>query len=133
MSELNEYQYNNYEQYDNGVKVHEAYTNKTIYDESENYFGTVLLLYVSSIFCIYFYGIVKKKVVKECNNYKINNELKEKILIDETEIICSICLENFKKNEKYIEFECKHIYHKDCIKEWLQNNKNCPNCRKIII
>jgi hypothetical protein len=133
MGELNEYQYNNYDKYENNVKIHEAYTNNTTSDESENYFGTILLLFVSSIFCSYFYDIVKNKIVKECNNYKINNELNETILNIETEIICSICLENLKKNEKCIEFECKHIYHKNCIKEWLQNHKNCPNCRKIII
>ena len=31
MSELNEYQYNEYDQYYNGVKVHEAYTNNTTF------------------------------------------------------------------------------------------------------
>ena len=58
MGELNEYQYNNYDKYENNVKIHEAYTNNTTSDESENYFGTILLLFVSSIFCSYFYDVI---------------------------------------------------------------------------
>lgn len=53
--------------------------------------------------------------------------------------ICSICLEDIKikkdesgikKSEEYFCYkECGHIYHEDCIIEWLKLKKNCPNCR----
>ena len=58
---------------------------------------------------------------------------------------CSICLsffmsekeklkiENFLdkdriKKEKTKILECGHIFHKNCIKEWEKNNKECPLC-----
>ena len=64
----------------------------------------------------------------ETNNYikilKTNNaEDKE----------CSICLEEFTNNDEYFKFECNHTFHEKCITKWSKKNKNCPNCRKVII
>ena len=73
------------------------------------------------------------KIIQKCKKCKQNKSLKEKIVQHETNIMCSICLEDFKINDKYIEFECKHIYHKECIKEWFKKQQNSPNCRKNII
>lgn len=54
--------------------------------------------------------------------------------IDETllsdSISCNICLEELKKDESLVRLHCSHIYHKDCIKEWLtKQSTKCPNCR----
>jgi hypothetical protein len=49
---------------------------------------------------------------------------------------CNICLEDFKENDivnddsKLIQLKCNHIYHKDCIGEWLtKQSTKCPSCR----
>lgn len=43
---------------------------------------------------------------------------------------CSICLDDFKINETIVFLKCKHIYHKDCIKNWLtKQSSKCPTCR----
>jgi hypothetical protein len=35
-----------------------------------------------------------------------------------------------KGTDTVIEFSCKeHIYHKDCLKEWLKKSNNCPLCK----
>ena len=137
MNNMSEYQYNNYDQYENDIKIHETYTNNTIYDNTEDCVIFIILsipLFVSTFICLFYTGtLIYYKIKIKYKIYNINNGLKEKILNEETELICSICLDDFHKYDKYIEFECKHIYHKNCIKEWLQNHKNCPNCRKIII
>ena len=41
---------------------------------------------------------------------------------------CSICLEPILKNRPAT-LSCGHIYHKNCIKNWLKNNDECPLCR----
>jgi hypothetical protein len=74
-----------------------------------------------------------------CNEEYINN-LEEKTINDEIlkkGLQCSICLEDFKLNDKYIALECdeSHIFHSGCdtcsgIKEWLKRKNNCPMCRK---
>ena len=50
---------------------------------------------------------------------------------------CSICLEDFKLNDKYIKLPCSgepHFFHsgdENCsgIKPWLERNNTCPMCR----
>ena len=42
---------------------------------------------------------------------------------------CSICLEDISDSMLMIAEKCKHVFHNDCMKEWLKNNNTCPNCR----
>ena len=46
---------------------------------------------------------------------------------------CSICLEDFKPGDDIKKLNCTHIFHKDCLEPWLNNNRNCPMCRTDII
>jgi hypothetical protein len=49
---------------------------------------------------------------------------------------CPICLGTFKKGDNMALIHKKsrpnqtpHIFHQECIGEWLENNDNCPLCR----
>ena len=47
---------------------------------------------------------------------------------------CAICLDDFKEGDgkQIAELSCneKHIYHLDCLSEWVKKNENCPICRQ---
>lgn len=45
--------------------------------------------------------------------------------------ICSICVDNFKKNNQIIILPCMHIFHVYCLKAWFKGKKSklCPNCK----
>jgi hypothetical protein len=44
---------------------------------------------------------------------------------------CSICLESFILDEDIKVLNCQHIFHPDCINNWLTKCKTtCPVCRK---
>ena len=49
---------------------------------------------------------------------------------------CTICIEDFTENTFINELNCKHIFHIDCIKDWIQvksqDEVKCPNCNKKI-
>jgi len=74
-----------------------------------------------------------------CSGEFLNNL--EEFKVDEEfikrQLQCSICLEDFKLNDKCIILNCnedKHIFHKGnehCsgIKPWLERNNTCPMCR----
>ena len=44
---------------------------------------------------------------------------------------CSICVDDFKKNNKIIILPCLHKFHVDCLKAWFKGKKQklCPNCK----
>ena len=46
---------------------------------------------------------------------------------------CIICMEEFEKREKVNLLPCQHIFHINCIKQWLLKQKTCPFCKKEII
>lgn len=48
---------------------------------------------------------------------------------------CAICITGFKSDDQIIQLNCHelHIYHKDCIEEWIKKgNLKCPLCRQDI-
>ncbi|GMI66069.1 hypothetical protein HRI_000276200 [Hibiscus trionum] len=48
---------------------------------------------------------------------------------------CAICLEEYVQGEKVrVLPRCKHMFHKDCIEEWLQvPSLHCPICRDQVL
>ncbi|XP_073291429.1 uncharacterized protein [Primulina huaijiensis] len=51
----------------------------------------------------------------------------------EIERKCSICQEEYKKDEETGNLNCGHSFHIDCIKQWLMQKKTCPICKTAAI
>ena len=50
------------------------------------------------------------------------------------DIVCPICLCGYKKGDTLVVAKhCTHMYHKDCIFEWLDKRTDCPVCRKDMV
>ncbi|KAL1803651.1 hypothetical protein ACET3Z_032298 [Daucus carota] len=67
----------------------------------------------------------------------LKEELKEKlstIVFDEElrarDSLCCVCLGEFEMKEELMQVPlCKHVFHRDCIRNWLRSNTTCPLCR----
>ena len=81
-----------------------------------------------------------EKPEKKVNDY---NKIKNEVLIDQIETItynidnnsffqCGICMDTFLENEKIKKLHCAHIFHTDCMSQWIQTNKICPFCDQAI-
>ena len=51
---------------------------------------------------------------------------------------CAICLGPFRVGDQVAwskRMECRHVFHKECLMEWLENpeHNECPSCRFIIV
>jgi len=44
---------------------------------------------------------------------------------------CSICLSDILLKEAKTTI-CSHIFHNECLNQWLSTNNNCPLCRGVI-
>jgi hypothetical protein len=53
-------------------------------------------------------------------------------IVFETNKECSICCNNFIKNEYILKLNCNHIYHTQCMKRWLEIKLECPICEILI-
>lgn len=42
---------------------------------------------------------------------------------------CTICLSEFEDNEDVRRLPCMHLFHIECVDQWLTTNKRCPICR----
>ena len=49
------------------------------------------------------------------------------------QIICSICLNDLNfSNENISVLKCGHFFHHDCLQNWIQIRKTCPECRRPV-
>ncbi|ESN91147.1 hypothetical protein HELRODRAFT_153619, partial [Helobdella robusta] len=46
---------------------------------------------------------------------------------------CSICTEKFEANSLVYELKCGHMFHKMCLRKWLNHKTICPYCRDEVI
>ncbi len=42
---------------------------------------------------------------------------------------CCICISDIKKNEETLLLPCGHMFHSECVVNWLNQNNTCPVCR----
>lgn len=42
---------------------------------------------------------------------------------------CNICLSTFEDGENVRTLPCFHLFHMQCVDDWLMNHTNCPACR----
>lgn len=46
---------------------------------------------------------------------------------------CPICCTEFSTGETAVALSCKHLYHEECIMEWLKAENTCPICKKYVL
>jgi len=66
-------------------------------------------------------------------NKKISDSLKniqtiEFDVVYATFFQCGICMDNFQDGENINKLHCGHLFHKECLNQWIQKNKNCILC-----
>ena len=76
----------------------------------------------------YFQNSIKQAPKKTSNRIEI-----VKFDIDNSHFFqCGICMDSFYDQEMVKKLPCGHIYHKDCLSQWMQTNNKCPFCDKLI-
>lgn len=53
--------------------------------------------------------------------------------VDEEPDICVICQGEYENDELIGGLHCRHEYHVECIKKWLQQNNSCPICKAAAV
>ena len=46
--------------------------------------------------------------------------------------ICTICISDYSKGDMVHELPCKHVFHAQCIEEWIKYKPECPLCKNAV-
>jgi len=119
------------------------YTNNNIYNDffrniNENYNnnqdinndGTINISIDNNFLDIFdnFYNDVEQNNTLTID--QINNNYPETLYSNNNSIQCVICYLDIKLNDNIRKTNCNHIFHSECIDEWLLNfNNSCPICK----
>jgi hypothetical protein len=72
----------------------------------------------------------RRDKIKQIGKYKKVKKTDKELI----ELVCPICIDNFKEGEYYRTLDCTHSFHKKCIDRWFKkDHSECPMCRKLII
>ncbi|XP_021636767.2 E3 ubiquitin-protein ligase SIRP1-like [Hevea brasiliensis] len=52
----------------------------------------------------------------------------EKVTMEGSGMVYAVCLDEMSIGSEARRLPCSHVYHSNCIVEWLEKNKTCP-CR----
>lgn len=48
---------------------------------------------------------------------------------DQTAMSCTICLCEYEPDDLLRKMPCRHLFHKECVDEWLKLKRTCPLCK----
>ena len=89
-------------------------------------FENILVIIILGIILFKFGNFIKEKIktyrkkIKSTNFEGVEGEM------------CTICLEEFIQQENVIILKCTHVFHEECINEWLEKKPSCPNCNQNV-
>ncbi len=70
------------------------------------------------------------------NKIEVDNLMKiiphSKIVKNDNNLQCIICLNTFKIGEKKSTLPCLHNFHYNCLKKWVYEKRLCPLCKTEI-
>ncbi|KAJ9182516.1 hypothetical protein P3X46_006502 [Hevea brasiliensis] len=53
----------------------------------------------------------------------------EKVTMERSGTVCGVCLDELSIGSEARRLPWSHVYHSNCIVEWLKKNKTCPVCQ----
>ena len=74
-------------------------------------------------------NLFKESDANEILRYIPNTIIKEEKNKNDNNYKCMICLYEYKLGEKVCTLPCLHIFHIDCLKNWIIRNRSCPICK----
>ncbi|KAM3138803.1 hypothetical protein pb186bvf_009006 [Paramecium bursaria] len=90
----------------------------------------VLHQYVTCEFCNeQIIGLFKSNHYEECGPRQVVLYYQK---MNQAIIECSICLDNLLPTDQKGTLPCCHIFHENCLNDWLKKKPECPTCRNNI-
>ncbi|KAL4499033.1 hypothetical protein ABPG72_016935 [Tetrahymena utriculariae] len=74
---------------------------------------------------------LQKLTIEQLNEYMPIQSFDKNMMKAPSSELCSVCLEEFVFNKDLVRVTiCQHVFHNECLEEWLKKQQNCPSCRQ---
>lgn len=67
---------------------------------------------------------------KKCNSCGYELLVTDEVVDEPVDDVCAICHYEYRKDDDVKKLPCNHIYHSNCVSNWLEEHHSCPLCRK---
>lgn len=90
------------------------------------------MIFVTSVLILLYYSLVSQllttrfNVITQCPAMKYSE-------VEHEDDACSICISQLETDDLVRILPCDHIFHSECIYDWMCKSLSCPLCRKNII
>ncbi|KAF9764713.1 E3 ubiquitin-protein ligase [Nosema granulosis] len=90
------------------------------------------MVFVTSVLILLYYSLVSQLLA---TRYGLITQcpVKKFFEVKKVEVTCSICITQLDVQDLVRQLPCQHIFHSDCIYDWMCKSLSCPLCRKNII
>ena len=141
---------NSDEYYDNILIILQNENNHNIVNENYNRIITPLHSLIDSVNFIFDSPIYLEEMREEqmmqlamtesMNSYRTQEKKPDVELLikstkstcDNKDEICAVCKSEIEIDNDIVTLECKHVFHSECISEWVKYKSECPVCRAEI-
>lgn len=78
------------------------------------------------------YAIRREPIVPRAAGATLTKDMYDVLEAPPKDATCHVCLDEFEEEDECISLnQCKHTYHRDCLKQWFQKGKpTCPYCSR---
>ncbi|EAS00893.3 zinc finger, C3HC4 type (RING finger) protein (macronuclear) [Tetrahymena thermophila SB210] len=74
---------------------------------------------------------LQKLTIEQLNEFMPTQSFDKTMMKAPSSELCAVCLEEFVINKDQVRVTiCQHIFHHECLEEWLKKQQNCPSCRQ---
>ena len=101
------------------------YDSQELLDENNNSYNTYNSIYYDGLYSYSNNKIIDINKIMEKLNVNVINDDDINNFLDK---ICIICQEKYKKGDNYIILPCRHNFHSNCFKKWINVKNKCPIC-----
>lgn len=90
------------------------------------------MVFVTSVLILLYYSLVSQLLTTRFNIIT-QCPAKKYLDVEHDDDACSICINQLEPDDLVRILPCEHIFHSECIYDWMCKSLSCPLCRKNII
>eukprot|EP01063_Lacrimia_lanifica_P041916 TRINITY_DN988_c0_g2_i2.p1 TRINITY_DN988_c0_g2~~TRINITY_DN988_c0_g2_i2.p1 ORF type:complete len:384 (+),score=156.63 TRINITY_DN988_c0_g2_i2:129-1280(+) len=74
-------------------------------------------------------GLNAEEIERRTLTFTYDAAMREKLTVDGQSPRCIVCMMDFEEGDELRKLSCPHVFHSECIDQWLDKSRYCPTCK----